>query len=45
MSSDNLITSAKFIGSRMKWEISEPDSPKGGKYCEISFTIVLKKLV
>ena len=28
----------------MKWETSEPDSPKGGKSCEISFTTVLNTL-
>ena len=25
---DNFFTSAKFLGSGMKWESSEPDSPK-----------------
>ena len=30
ISSDNFFTSAKFIGSGMKWEAYEPDSPKGG---------------
>ena len=40
MSSDNFVTSEKFLGSGMKWETSEPDSPKGGKSCEISFIIV-----
>ena len=44
MSSENFVTSAKFLGSGMKWENSEPDSPKGGKYCEISFTTVLNTL-
>ena len=30
MSSNNFVTSEKVIGYRMKWETSEPDSPKGG---------------
>ena len=37
MSSDNPVTSAKLLGSVMKWETPEPDSPNGGKSCEISF--------
>ena len=40
MSSDNFLTSEKFLGSRMKWETSEPDYPKS-KSCKISFTTVL----
>ena len=32
MLSDNFVTSAKFIGSGMKWETYEPDSPKVGNY-------------
>ena len=44
MPSENLVTSEKFIGSGMKWEISEPDSPKSGKPCEISFITVLNSL-
>ena len=44
MLSDNFVTSAKFPGSGMKWENSDPDSPKGGKYCEIYFTTVLNTL-
>ena len=43
MSSDNLVTSAKFLGSGMKWENSEPGFTKG-KSCEISSTTVLKTL-
>ena len=39
---DNFVTSAKFIGSRMKWETSEPDYPKS-KSCGISFTTVFNK--
>ena len=35
MSSDNLVTSEEFLASGMKWETSKPDSPKGGKLCEI----------
>ena len=41
MISDNFITSENFLGSGMKWETSEPDSPKGVNSCEISFTTVL----
>ena len=44
MSSDNFVTSEKFLGSGMKWETSEPDSPKGGNSCKISFTTVLNTL-
>ena len=33
MSSDNLVTSEKFLGSEMKKETSDPDSPKIGKAC------------
>ena len=44
MFSDDLFTSAKFLGSGMKWETSEPDSPKGVNYREISFTTVLNTL-
>ena len=44
MSSENLATSTKFLGSGMKWENSEPDYPKGGKSCEIYFTTVLNTL-
>ena len=44
MSSDNLVTSAKFLGYGIKWETSEPDSPEGGKFCKISFTTVLNTL-
>ena len=44
MLSDNFFTSEKFLVSGMKWETSEPDSPKGVNSCEISFTIVLKTL-
>ena len=28
--SDNFVTSEKFLGSGMKWETSDPDSPRGG---------------
>ena len=44
MSSGNVFTSEKFIGSGMKRETYEPDSSKGGKSCEIYFTIVLNTL-
>ena len=37
-------TSEKFLGSEMKWETSEPDSPKCVNSCEISFTTVLNAL-
>ena len=36
MSSDNLVTSANFLGSGIKYETSDPDSTKIGKACEIS---------
>ena len=42
--SDNFFTSAKFLGSGMKWDTSEPDSPKVANSCKISFTIVLNTL-
>ena len=42
--SDNFVTSAKFLGSVMKWETSEPDSPKLVNSYEISFTIILNTL-
>ena len=41
---DNFVTSAKFLGSGMKWETFEPDSPKLVNSCEISFTVVLNTL-
>ena len=41
MFSDNFVTSEKFLGSEIKWEISEPDSTKGVNSCEIYFTTVL----
>ena len=44
MSSDNFVTSAKFLGYEMKWKISEPYSLKVGKYCKIFFTTVLNTL-
>ena len=44
MSPDNFVTSAKFTGSVLKWETSEPDYTKGGKYFKISFTTVLNTL-
>ena len=44
MSSDNLVTSANFLGYGMKWKISEPVSSKGGKSCDIYFTTVLNTL-
>ena len=44
MFSDNFVTSAKFLGSEIKWETYEPDSPKGVNSCEISFTTVLNTL-
>ena len=43
MSFENFVTSAKFLGSGMKWETSEQDSPKGKSY-KISFTKVLTTL-
>ena len=42
--SANMVTSAKFLDSGMKWDTSEPVSPKLVNYCEISDTIVLKTL-
>ena len=42
--SDNFFNSAKFLGSGMKWETSEPDSPKLVNSCKISDTIVLNTL-
>ena len=44
MFSDNFVTSAKFLGSGMKWETSEPDSPKGVNSCGISLTAVENSL-
>ena len=44
MSYENLVTSEKLLGSVMNWETSEPDSSKGGNYCEISFTTFLNTL-
>ena len=44
MFSDNLVTSEKFLGSGMKLENSEPESPKGVNSWEISFTTVLNTL-
>ena len=44
MSSENLVTSATFRGSGMKWEALEPDSPKGGNLVKIYFTTVLNTL-
>ena len=37
MFSDKFVTSEKFLGSGMKWETSEPGSPKAVNSCEISF--------
>ena len=42
--SENFVTSAKFLGYGMKWETSEPDSPKLVNSCKISLTIVLNTL-
>ena len=42
--SDIFVTSAKFLGSGMKWETSEPDYPKLVSSCKISDTIVLNTL-
>ena len=42
--SDNFVTSAKFLGSGIKWETSEPDATKVANSCEISFTTVLNTL-
>ena len=39
MFSDNFVTSETFLGSGMKWETSEPNSPKGVNSCEIYFTV------
>ena len=44
MFSDDFVTSAKFLGSGLKWETSEPDSPEAVNYCKISFTIILNTL-
>ena len=44
MLSENLVTSAEFLGSGMKWETFEPDSPKIGKTCKIDFTTVFNTL-
>ena len=44
MSSHNFVTSEIFLGSGMKWETSEPGSPKGGKSCKIYFITVLNTL-
>ena len=44
MSSDNFVTSTKFLGSEMKWEISKPDSPKYGNSYKTFFTTVLDTL-
>ena len=41
---DNFVTSAMFLGSGMKWETSEPDSPKGINSCKTPFTTVLNTL-
>ena len=42
--SEKFVTSAKFLGSGMKWETYEPDSPKVANSCKISFAIVLNTL-
>ena len=39
--SNSFVTSVKFLGSGMKWETSEPDSPKAVNSCEMSFTNIL----
>ena len=44
MSYENLITSAKFLGSGIKWETPDPDSPKIGKTCKISLPTALYTL-
>ena len=41
---DNFVTSAKFLGSGMKSDTLEPDSPKLVNSCKISNTIVLNTL-
>ena len=41
---DNFDTSAKFLGSGMKWETSEPDYPKGVNSRKIYFTTLLNTL-
>ena len=42
--SANLVTSAKFLSSGMKWDTYEPDSPKLVNSCEISDRILLNTL-
>ena len=44
MYSKNLITSAKFLGSGMKWEPSEPVSPKIVKTWKITLTKAINTL-
>ena len=44
MSSGNFATSGKFLGSVIKCETYEPDSPKDGNSCKISFTEVFNAL-
>ena len=41
MLSDHFVTSEKFLGSGMKWETSELDSPKGVNSWKVYFTTVL----
>ena len=44
MYSDNLVTSVKFLGSRMTQENSDPNSPKIGNASESSLTTDLNTL-
>ena len=45
MFSDNFFNSAKFLGSGIKWETSESDSPKGVNSCKNLFYNCTKYLV
>ena len=42
---DYFVTSAKFLGYVIKWETSEPDSPKGVNVCKNIFYNRTKYLV
>ena len=44
MSYENFVTSANFLGYGIRWETSEPVSPKVGESYEIYFTVVLNTL-
>ena len=45
MSSEKNLTSETFLGSGMKWETYEPDTPKGVNSCENIFYNRTKYLV